>query len=262
MYISKIKFIVSAVIPSIVNSTDEEIRDQTENVTFLCQSVGEPVPDISWYFNGAMINVSDNSSKYMIVSRSLNITTTENTLTVYNVTSSDVGTYTCNSSNFIGSVTSSGILTVTSKFQLLMYYKAIVVDYMPYLYVDWIYIYILYYISIICNFVGITTVSPLNQTIVREGNTTTITCEALGYPPPIIVWSRTNGILSDRVSVNDSVSFPTGYGNVTRVSVNLTITNASREDTGVYMCSASNEIGSDNSNVSITVQCKFIFLCH
>ena len=78
--------------------------------------MGEPVPDISWYFNGVMINESDNSSKYMIVSRSLNITTTENTLTVYNVTSSDVGTYTCNPSNIIGSVTSSGILTVTSKF--------------------------------------------------------------------------------------------------------------------------------------------------
>ena len=78
--------------------------------------MGEPVPDINWYFNDVMINASDNSSKYMIVSRSLNITTTENTLTVYNVTSSDVGTYTCNSSNIIGSITSSGILTVTSKF--------------------------------------------------------------------------------------------------------------------------------------------------
>ena len=99
-----------------MNFPDDEIRDQTENVTFLCQAVGEPVPDISWYFNDVMINVSDNSSKYMIVSRSLNITTTENTLTVYNITSSDVGTYTCNSSNIIGSVTSSRILIVTSKF--------------------------------------------------------------------------------------------------------------------------------------------------
>ena len=82
--------------------------------------MGEPVPDISWYFNGVMINVSDNSSKYMIMSltRSLNICTTENTLTVYNVTSSDVGTYTCNSSNIIGSVTSSAVLTVTSKFDI------------------------------------------------------------------------------------------------------------------------------------------------
>ena len=112
MYFASLDFVV---IPSIENLVDNEIRNQEENVTFLCKSVGEPVPDLSWYFNGVMINVSDNSSKYMIVSRSLNITTTENTLTVYNVTSSDVGTYTCNSSNIIGSVSSSGILTVTSE---------------------------------------------------------------------------------------------------------------------------------------------------
>ena len=112
-------FLIHTVIPSIETSLNNEIRNQSEDVTLLCQSVGEPVPDISWYFNGVMINLSDNSSKYMIVSRSLNITTTENTLTVYNVTSSDVGTYTCNSSNIIGSVTSSGILTVTSKLSVL-----------------------------------------------------------------------------------------------------------------------------------------------
>ena len=50
---------------------------------------------------------------------------------------------------------------------------------------------------------------------------------------------------------------PTEYGNVTRASVNLTITNYSREDTGVYTCSANYSIGSDRSNVSITVQCEF-----
>ena len=103
------------VIPSIEQLVTDEVRNQSENVTFICEAVGEPLPDISWYFNSVMINVSDNSSKYMIVSRSLNITTTENTLTVYNVTSSDVGTYTCNSSNIIEGVTSSGVLTVTSK---------------------------------------------------------------------------------------------------------------------------------------------------
>ena len=105
-----------AVSPSINSLIENMVRNQTEDVTFLCQTVNEPVPDISWYFNGVMINVSDNSSKYMIMSRSLNITTTENTLTVYNVTSTDVGTYTCNSSNIIGSVTSSGTLTVISKY--------------------------------------------------------------------------------------------------------------------------------------------------
>ena len=57
--------------------------------------------------------------------------------------------------------------------------------------------------------------------------------------------------------MSDSISVSTGYGNVTRMSVNLTIANASREDTGVYMCSANNSVGSDNKNISITVQCEF-----
>ena len=111
------------VVPSVVIPPIDEIGNQSQNITFLCQAVGESVPDISWYFNGVMINVSDNSSKYMIMSRSLNITTTENTLTVYNVTSSDVGTYTCDSSNIIGNVTSSGILTVTSELRLIVMFS-------------------------------------------------------------------------------------------------------------------------------------------
>jgi len=115
LYVDLVSFVVT-VIPSIENLFNNEIRNQEENVTFLCQTVGEPVPDISWYFNDVIINISVNSNKYTIMSRSINITTIENTLTVYNTTSSDVGTYTCNSSNVIGSVTSFGILTVTSKF--------------------------------------------------------------------------------------------------------------------------------------------------
>ena len=100
-----------------------------------------------------------------------------------------------------------------------------------------------------------------SDTIVLERSSVTINCEALGYPPPSVTWSGLDEILSDRVSVSDSVSVPTGYGNVTRVSVNLTITNASREDTGVYTCSANNSIGSDSSNISITVHCKLLLTC-
>ena len=54
--------------------------------------------------------------------------------------------------------------------------------------------------------------------------------------------------------MSNSVSVPTGYGNVTRVSVNLTITNGLKEDAGVYVCSVNNSVGSDNRNASITVQ--------
>ena len=111
------------------------------------------------------------------------------------------------------------------------------------------------------HYIGTVRLNPFSDVIVREGNTTTITCEAFGYPPPTVVWNRIIGILSDRASVSDSVSVPTGYGNVTRVSVNLTIANASREDTGVYTCSANKSIGSDGKNISITIQCKFLMQC-
>ena len=107
--------------PHIQTIINDEIKNQEENVTFICQAVGEPVPSISWYFNDVMINVSDNGSKYMIMSRSLNITTTENTLTVYNITSSDVGTYTCNASSIVGNDTDFGILSVTSMLRYYLY---------------------------------------------------------------------------------------------------------------------------------------------
>ena len=95
-----------------------------------------------------------------------------------------------------------------------------------------------------------------NNIVVNETNSIIVVCEVLGYPPPTVVWSRLDGNLSDRVFVSDSVSVPTGYGNVTRVSVNLTITNIIRVDRGNYICSTDNGIGSDNENISITVHCK------
>ena len=54
----------------------------------------------------------------MIMSRSLNMTTTENTLTVYNVTSSDVGVYICAATNTLGNDTENG----KKIFELLIMY--------------------------------------------------------------------------------------------------------------------------------------------
>ena len=98
----------------IVAELVDHVTNETYPAVFTCQATGEPVPNISWCFNGVMINVSD-TNKHMIMSSSLNTTTTENTLAVYNVTSSDVGIYTCNAINIIGDDQSFGILTVNGK---------------------------------------------------------------------------------------------------------------------------------------------------
>ena len=104
-------------------------------------------------------------------------------------------------------------------------------------------------------------VTVFESTSITEGSTTTIHCEAIGYPPPTVIWSRTDGILSDRVSVSDSDRAPTGHVNAMSVNITLRINTASREDTGDYICFANNSIGSDSSNVSITVQCKLFVMC-
>ena len=47
-----------------------------------------------------------------------------------------------------------------------------------------------------------------------------------------------------------------GIGNLSNVSVELRVTGAMRVDTGMYKCSANNNISNATSNIFINVQCK------
>ena len=104
----------------VISDVMDMLENETYPIIFSCQATGEPVPSISWYFKGIMIVVSD-TSKYKI-SNTLNETTIRSLLTISNVQSSDVGTYTCQAENIIGIDQSSGILTVNGKFFLLIIY--------------------------------------------------------------------------------------------------------------------------------------------
>jgi len=48
----------------------------------------------------------------------------------------------------------------------------------------------------------------------------------------------------------------TNEGNVTRVTVELIITGAYRDDSGSYECSVSNLLNTVTSSINLTVQCK------
>ena len=108
--------LVCLVGPSII-----ELMDETQNergiAFFTCQADGEPLPTISWYFNGILLDES-NTAKYMITERPIRTTTNSVILNVMSVQSCDVGTYTCNATNVVSSDTSSGVLTVNGEFYI------------------------------------------------------------------------------------------------------------------------------------------------
>ena len=87
-----------------------------------------------------------------------------------------------------------------------------------------------------------------------EENNITLRCVGAGYPPPLVQWSKVNGLLSDRTSTI-SMSMLTNEGNVTNVTVDLILTGTYRDDTGVYECSVSNLLNIVTRNISLIVQC-------
>ena len=69
-----------------------------------------------WYFNGIVMDLSDNF-KYSTVTTVLPLDETIiSFLVIINTQSSDVGTYTCEAQNVIGTDQSSGVLTVNGKY--------------------------------------------------------------------------------------------------------------------------------------------------
>ena len=91
-----------------------QTQNQGDTASFTCQATGEPVPTISWYFNGTTVNEAE-ILKYTISVISLNSTTISKMLTIMSVESSDAGTYMCNATNVIFTDTISGVLTVNGE---------------------------------------------------------------------------------------------------------------------------------------------------
>ena len=100
------------VTPTISPEVMDQIQNEGDTASFSCQATGEPVPTISWYFNGALLA---DGATHTISETSVNTSTINSTLTIMSVQSSDVGTYTCNATNVVSSDTSSGVLTVNGE---------------------------------------------------------------------------------------------------------------------------------------------------
>ena len=89
------------------------------------------------------------------------------------------------------------------------------------------------------------TTHPSNVTK-TEGENVTLRCNATGYPPPTLSWTKDG---SD-ISKNPRFSF-------SEEKKQLAITKASRVDSGAYRCVATNSLGDDTSMAAVVdVLCK------
>ena len=88
----------------------------------------------------------------------------------------------------------------------------------------------------------------------KEGENITLRCIGVGYPPPLVQWRKLNGSLSDRATTTGT-SMLTNEGNVTRVTEDLILTRAHRDDTGIYECSVSNLLNTVIRSTNLIVQC-------
>ena len=94
----------------------DQSNNEGDTASFVCQADGEPLPAISWYFNSTPLD-QNNTSKYMFTHEQFE-TSVMSIITIMNIQSSDVGTYTCNAINVVSTDTSSGVLTVNGEFLL------------------------------------------------------------------------------------------------------------------------------------------------
>ena len=93
----------------------------------------------------------------------------------------------------------------------------------------------------------ISTQPPLSALNVDIGSTLTLTCISSGSPPDIFMWMKDGVPISNSSSITEL-----NYSNISPVfSINYTINNLSISDAGVYTCSVSNPIGSDNRTINV-----------
>ena len=89
---------------------------------------------------------------------------------------------------------------------------------------------------------------PQNKTK-KEGENVTFTCNAVGNPAPTFSWTRDGSVVNttSRITFNEN-------------NKTLTITNVIRGDSGEYICVATNNVDTVQSNPStLNVQCKDTF---
>ena len=82
-------------------------------------------------------------------------------------------------------------------------------------------------------------IQPIDNEMVIEGRTVTLTCNASGFPAPTVYWVKTSN--EDRFNGTE-----------------LVFTNINRSEAGEYKCVGSNPCNTTTELADIDVQCKLV----
>ena len=129
--------------------------------------MGDPLPEITWLFEGSSESFTITpSSKYIIVSSTDQTNSSrDSTLTVVSYTAKDNGDYFCESSNFKG----------TTKFLV----ASVLIPSEP----------------------VIDSIFPSGNVVVMDGNTFIQDCDAFAEPAPVVTWSTANQDLTRNTTI-------------------------------------------------------------
>ena len=87
---------------------------------------------------------------------------------------------------------------------------------------------------------------PKNETV-NEGSNVTFLCNATSNPSPTLSWTKDGNLINQ--SFNNIV--------LSQDSQTLTINNVQRDDAGIYVCNATNNVNSVSASAYLNVQCKY-----
>ncbi|CAL1264643.1 unnamed protein product [Larinioides sclopetarius] len=93
--------------------------------------------------------------------------------------------------------------------------------------------------------------NPYQSKTVTEGRNISIACSAVGEPPIIIQWLRNTTLINDINNPRYSIIETSAK---LQTHSEFQASNASRNDTGIYTCTATNNIGADEAVIRLTVQ--------
>ena len=90
--------------------------------------------------------------------------------------------------------------------------------------------------------------TPSSTVTVTIGSSLTLSCTSRGSPPDTFTWRRGN----DTVVLQSTSITPVDYTNTSAVfRTNYSIDSVTSNDSGTYICTVTNPIGSDNATITV-----------